>query len=169
MRHAHQKTTIFAPTIFVFLPSQIFGASDLPAAGFPDFLGCPRSVDVHLDLVDGAHVRLRVENMSFHAADVADRAVHVVERELRDSADSFGGESGVVLVADVVEPVGLALAGVVRVAVEDGAVARCVASLRLFLESAWQDLKTDEGVLVIGELKGRKTRVKVLEKLDLLK
>ncbi len=57
---------------------------------FPNFLGGPGSAEVHPDLVHGAHVRLRPENLGVGAADVADGAVHVVESELGNSVENVG-------------------------------------------------------------------------------
>ena len=151
--HGHQESPVRAPPVLVLLPRQVFGVADLPAARFPDFLGRPRTADVHPDLVHRAHVRLGAKNLGVDAADVSDGAVHVVETELRDSADGFGGESRIVVIADVIESVRFALAGVVRVAVQDGAVVGDFARLRLALDPARKNLEADERVLVIGKLK----------------
>ena len=85
--------------------------------------------------------------------------MHVVETELRDSADGFGGESGIVVIADVVESVRFALASVVRVAVQDGAVVGDLARLRLALDHTRENLEADERVLVIGKLKKKAINV----------
>ena len=133
MRHAHQKFSVFTPTIFILLPRQVLAASDLPAAGLPHVLGGPGPVNVHLDLVDGSDVRFRLKYSALDAVNVPDGAVHVVEGELGHTADGFGGESRIVRIAGVVEPVRLALARGVGVAVEDEGVARDFDPARLGL------------------------------------
>jgi len=153
VRHSHQKLPVLAPPILVLLPRQVLGVADLPATRFPHFFRRPRSADVHLDLVNRAQVRLSPEHFGVVAPDVIDGAVHVVEGELGDSADCVGRESGILLVADVVEAIVAALAGVVGVAVQDGAVARRqLAGLRLAFDPTRKNLETDEGIFVVGKL-----------------
>ena len=72
MRHAHQKFSVFAPTIFILLPRQVLAAPDLPAAGLPHVFGGPGPVNVHFDLVDGSDIRSRLKYSTLDAVNVPD-------------------------------------------------------------------------------------------------